>query len=223
MNPLELRQLKKIHGNRQRGATLLVSLVILAIVTVLGVAGMRNSNMELKMAASTKDRSLAFSKAESVLRSVERDLSGEVAGVVPPSLTELLPTCSGARCFNDKCKNGLCFTGDFTSEGKKSDCSLADTNGVVKQMWKENAAVWEKAGNYMTKSVPNSDDVTKTTEVKYIVEFLCFVERDDIKAQDPKKEAPDNMVPLYRVTVRAEGQSGRASVMLQSVFRTNES
>ena len=56
---------------QQQGATLIVALVLLAIVTIVGIAGMRGSNLEMKMIASARDRAMAFEAAEAALKIVE--------------------------------------------------------------------------------------------------------------------------------------------------------
>jgi type IV pilus assembly protein PilX len=51
-----------------RGATLIISLVMLVILTLLGISGIRNSTLEIRMAANVEDRSRAFQAAEYTLR-----------------------------------------------------------------------------------------------------------------------------------------------------------
>lgn len=57
--------------DRQRGAVLVVSLIILLIVTMLAVGSMRNTILEEKMAGNTSDRNLAFQSTESAVREAE--------------------------------------------------------------------------------------------------------------------------------------------------------
>jgi Tfp pilus assembly protein PilX len=57
-----------------RGAVLLVSLVMLLLLTVIGLAGMRMVQLEERMAGNLRDRQVAFQAAEAALR------AGEAAG-----------------------------------------------------------------------------------------------------------------------------------------------
>ncbi|MEY4588095.1 MAG: hypothetical protein RL497_171, partial [Pseudomonadota bacterium] len=107
----------------QQGAALVVSLVILAVVTLIGVAAMQNSALELKLVASTKDRATAFQAAEAALALYETILQN-----TPPSLANLSDNCApGDACFVN-CntaaageKKGLCFQGSYTNgQGKAS-------------------------------------------------------------------------------------------------------
>lgn len=58
----------KFNGGRppsQRGAVLVISLVLLAIMTLLGVTAMNMNTMEERMAANTQEVNRAFQTAES--------------------------------------------------------------------------------------------------------------------------------------------------------------
>lgn len=61
--------------NRQRGAALIMALVVLTILTLLAVSSLGTTNLEEKMAANVKNKSLAFQAAESALRVAENWLS----------------------------------------------------------------------------------------------------------------------------------------------------
>jgi type IV pilus assembly protein PilX len=55
----------------QKGAVLVVSLVLLAVLTMLGVTGMMSTSLEEKMAGNTRDRNVAFQAGETGLRDAE--------------------------------------------------------------------------------------------------------------------------------------------------------
>lgn len=59
---------------RQRGATLIVALILLLILTVIGVAGMQDTTLQEKMVGNMRDRNLAFQASEAALRGGEKDL-----------------------------------------------------------------------------------------------------------------------------------------------------
>lgn len=64
------------RGHRQqRGAALIVVLVLLLIVTLLGLASLRGTLLEERMAANLYDRSLSFQTVEAALRDVEAQVS----------------------------------------------------------------------------------------------------------------------------------------------------
>jgi Tfp pilus assembly protein PilX len=203
------KNISHISGH-QRGATLIVSLVILAVITILGVASMRASNLELRMAASARDRAVAFQAAESALARVERE---EIPRF---SISNVLPGCSETECFNPDCNNGLCFTGDLDGAVYRDDCRLADASGEVGQPWKI-TNYWNTASSHRIMEVKSSKP-DELVDVKYMIEFLCFVP-SSADAIDDGENSRNSGVPLYRITVRAEGEARRSAVVLQSVYR----
>lgn len=76
------------HPNNQHGVTLIISLVFLLLLTMLGLATMRSTTMQERMANNIQDRMMAFQAAEAALRAGERAVAGFAAKPVdvnPPS------------------------------------------------------------------------------------------------------------------------------------------
>lgn len=85
----------------QRGAALIVSLVILLLMTIIGITSMSTNSMEEKMAGNMRDRNLAFQAAEAALRDGE-------ALLAPPAV---VPTpCNDPPCL-------MVASGDFLTLG----------------------------------------------------------------------------------------------------------
>ena len=80
-------------GARQRGLSLVTTLVLMLATLGLGVAVMGVNVMEERLIANTKDRDLALQAAEAALRDAEQDVATNV---------------SPATAFSDTCTNGLC-------------------------------------------------------------------------------------------------------------------
>lgn len=59
---------------RQRGISLLVVLILLLVMSVLGIAVLRSSAMQERMAANMHDRSRSFQAAEAALMEAQRRL-----------------------------------------------------------------------------------------------------------------------------------------------------
>jgi type IV pilus assembly protein PilX len=70
---------------RQRGISLIVSLVLLVIVTLLAVGSLRGVLLQARMSGTTTDRSLAFEAAEAALRDAERRAAVASSGNFPVS------------------------------------------------------------------------------------------------------------------------------------------
>lgn len=65
--------------SRQKGAVLVVGLVMLLLMTVVGLAAIRGSGMQELMAGNMRDRNLSFQAAEAGLRSGEAILVNTAA------------------------------------------------------------------------------------------------------------------------------------------------
>ncbi|SHK85184.1 type IV pilus assembly protein PilX [Marinobacter antarcticus] len=62
--------------NKQKGAVLLLSLVILLVLTLLAVSGMQGSIMQERMSTAQRDGMLALEIAETAMREAEATLDG---------------------------------------------------------------------------------------------------------------------------------------------------
>jgi type IV pilus assembly protein PilX len=77
----------------QRGASLVIALMFLIVLTVLGLVAARSSTVQERMAGNDRDRAIAFEAAEAALRDAELD--------VRQNLTPAAP-------FDAACTDGLC-------------------------------------------------------------------------------------------------------------------
>ena len=64
---------------QQRGAVLIISLIMLLVLTLLGVTSMRTTVLEEKMAGNLRDKNTAFQAAETALRDGEALINTLVA------------------------------------------------------------------------------------------------------------------------------------------------
>ncbi|HEY6530496.1 MAG TPA: pilus assembly PilX N-terminal domain-containing protein [Cellvibrionaceae bacterium] len=219
--------------NLQQGAALVVSLVILAVVTLIGVAAMQNSSLELKLVASTKDRATAFQAAEAALALYEKTLED-----TPPQLAYLSNDCNDrvadkSKCFVDCAnsaaqKKGFCFQGTYINGQGKASCSLANRTPLdpVSEIHNDNAI------SQTTGILAKQDD--KESPVKILVEFLCFVEKPNISNNSARASSEENsasnsiealnaqLAPLFRLTAVAEGDAKRSHIVVQTTFRLAE-
>lgn len=65
----------RFGNNAQRGVALVVALVLLVVATLIGLTGIRGTNLQERMSANMYDRSLAFQRAESALRAAEEAIT----------------------------------------------------------------------------------------------------------------------------------------------------
>ena len=71
------------HPARQRGAALIVGLILLLVLTVLGVSTMRTASLELVMAGNVQFRENAFQLASSGLDNVVQQARDGVLALTP--------------------------------------------------------------------------------------------------------------------------------------------
>ena len=206
---------------QQAGTALIVSLIILLVVTLLGVASMQTSTFQMKMASSNKERQTVFAIAEAGLREAEKQLEAS-----PPQRAQIFDSCTGDTCFNQECKGGRCFSGKYPENAPTldSDCSLwasssyddSDPDADSTKFWSDTSLdVWSNSGLHQTIAVPGS-----TKDVKYILEFLCFANQPPPEAL---VSAGGDGLPLFRITALAEGNDSRVKVVLQSIYSLNSS
>lgn len=176
-----------------RGAALIISLVILVVITLLGIASLRNVVLEEKMVTNYYDRSLAFQAAEAGLRAGEA-LAVSQAQAIPPHAQGLARTApaSTAQC-SSSCSGGICSApGQFCTER----WNIEGFTGWV-----------------------NVSGLTLTAQAgsapQYFIEFLG----NDFPC-DPATPTANLTCARYRVTARSNTGEGRAVVMLQSIYAT---
>ena len=213
--------------NKQKGATLIVALVLLVIVSLFGIAGMRGTTLEMKMIASARDRAMAFEAAESTLRLVEGQLLEAETNM--EAIKAYKPDCAGAAegAPENSGRKGYCFSGEFDIDEPYTTCTILPSDIT------EFSPVWDSEnnwsgenGNFETQEVSVAEGDAETAETintKYFVEFMCFTLRD-AGAQatlDDRENGDGSLIymPLYRVTALAEGLGQRARVMSQSMVK----
>lgn len=74
---------RQISSYAETGSVLIVSLVMLLLLSLIGVAGIQTTIMQDRMAANLLDKGLAFEAAEAALREGEATL----VAAVPPAFT----------------------------------------------------------------------------------------------------------------------------------------
>jgi type IV pilus assembly protein PilX len=205
------QHLSMLIRSKQNGAALVVSLVLLAVVTLIGVTGMQNATTELKIATAAQDHATAFSAAEAALLQVEEQLA-----LLPPDREKLLSTCVGERCFTKTCSAGLCFQGAYINADTQWDCKTTSGAAEAIDYWSDATLnIWKTAARHKSIKINRLD-----AEVKYIVEFLCYVQRDPLAPFNATTASTkNNGAPLYRITTLAEGNGARGRVMLQSTYK----
>jgi type IV pilus assembly protein PilX len=95
---------------RQRGAALLVCLIILVLVTLIGLTTMKSSILQEKMSGSNSDKTLAFEAAEMTLRDAEQHIRANLI-----SVSGFAAGCTASLCRAPTDGSSLAETVDWES------------------------------------------------------------------------------------------------------------
>ena len=175
---------------QQRGAVLVMALLMLFVLTLIGVSSINTTTMEEKMSGNTLNRHLAFQAAESVLREAEKFI--ETAIIIPSAQ------------FTNTGVNGLYTLGNGPSSTEAVDpawwaanntVSYADTQQSIKT---QPQYVIEYLGSTTQTSPSNINLVGGGSG-----------------GGGGNAEAP---IHLYRITARGTGISDNAVVVLQTHY-----
>jgi type IV pilus assembly protein PilX len=211
------------RGRSQRGAALIVSLLLLAIVMLLAAAGWQMGTQEERMVGQQRDRALAFEAAEAALRDAERDLLGICAiGYGPGDCTPRAEPINGETGFGaagaeNTCSNdGLCLGATAERPDFNSDTPIAVLTGASGAVGLpvEYGTFTRPAGDRNVKG-PGGADLWRP---RYVIESLCYGGGGQGMTGSFVASCPS---PIYRITAIARGMRGTdeaSQVILQSFF-----
>ena len=207
----------------QRGAALIVSLLLLAIVMLLATAGWQMGSQEERMVGQQRDRAIAFEAAEATLRDAERDLLGTCANGVTPGAGTPRPTLIngetgfGAAGVENTCSNdGLCLGSTAERPDFSSEMPILVLTGA--------AGAVGLPVLYGTFTRPPGDREIKGPgganlwRPRYVIESLCYAGGGQGMTGSFVASCPS---PIYRITAIARGVRATdeaSEVILQSFF-----
>lgn len=191
---------------KQRGVVLIIALVMLLILTLIGVAGLRDTQLQERMAGGAQDRELALQAAETALRTAE--------GAI---------TSGNAAADN----NGDQYR-DYRAPldgGLDSVAGLQRQNSggvpVIESVyWRD---VYDWTGNGGNNSFSDGTSLSGlSAQPLYVIERLPYSYSAVPGSFNASGTAGDPLVSDYIITARAVGSSPDAVVILQSHFRVVE-
>ena len=191
-------------GRSQRGAVLIVSLVILLVLTILGVSAMRGSALEGKIASNYRLEQLVTQAAEAALLEGER----------------LIESLDVKSLVSDTCANGYCTSrktdpGYVASIGKScADAAHLEERWALPNGCNGNLDVWNTASRSITYSSSNLE-LTSQVKAKYIVEYLGLVGAAADCSPAPIPPCPG----MYRVTTLASDLSDKGRILIQTTYQ----
>ncbi len=185
-------------GARERGLSLVTTLVLMLATLGLGVAVMGVNAMEERMIASTKDRDLALQAAEAALRDAEQDVANNIN-----------PTTA----FTDTCTSGLC-TPPSQRDSLGPLASLPVEDSRLGFDWSVDAQV-RRYGQF----TGGASFPSVVQQPRYVIEKYSFL---GTPAGESVVLGAEPVAPGvgYRITARAVGARPETVVVLQSIYAT---
>jgi len=176
---------------QQKGAALVISLVILLIMTIIGLQGMSGTTLEERMSRNYRDSQMSFQAAETALRDGEN--------FVQTTLFKMSD-------YSDTCTNGLCFFGGA------SGCPVENP---IPPAW-EGTTNWNDSSKHKEYTGTITGVIAKP---KYIIEFQCYVPTDPNVTPSSPEGSDYQWSEMYRITALGFGATPTSRTMLQSTYK----
>lgn len=179
---------------QQTGATLIVALIMLLLITILGVATIRTATVEERMAASARNKDIALQAAEAAIVAAE-------------NFIETLTNTSG---FDDSCSNGLCTGLTTAVSGERwEDSSLCTNSGI-----------WACGAKSLTNAIFTSNSSLYAAPPQFFIELQSGFEPlgDNLNMYNYGSEITNTEITVFRITARGFGATTDARVLLQSTY-----
>lgn len=192
---MQIRYSSRLSVSRraQRGAVMVVALLLLFVMTVLALGASQATRMQERMAGNARDYDLAFQSAEAALRSAERLIDN-------PSLTAPPALCSSGRCRV------------FELNVLPDDIAYRDAS-----WWDANAWAYSTTNDWtetLGDSISDPDAGLARRDPQFVIEEVEEV--PDSLTIPPTGPPPSRI--YYRITAAAQGGTETAQVVLQSTF-----
>jgi len=194
-------------AQRQRGAALIVALIMLLLLTIIGVAGMRDNQLQEKMTGSSEDRAEAFQAAEAALRAGEAEVQG--------SNGTYTGSCSVGTCYWDYQTNGYTSSSLMRTTGR--NCSSTNSTCTEAAFWAQYA--WTTSTNSKVYAGTGLTEVA--SQPRYVIERLpqSYSTVPSTLNANSSLGSSAKTIQDFLITARGTGRSSNAVVILQSMYR----
>lgn len=195
---------------RQRGASLVVVMLVLLLVTVVGIAGARLALLGEMSARHDRDTQIAFEAAEAAVMDAERDIDREgtlnCASLRPQIDRSLVPEGS---CLTSTTERGLC--------GPATSATAKPTWASVDFLDNSATAPTVQYGSFTCRAFASGAGIKPARPPRYLIEW-------DIDKTPGFSTGDDNTPPppLYRITAMGFGPSLDTRAVIQVEYRSKK-
>ena len=187
----------------QRGAALVMSLLIVLALLIIGISAARTALNAERAARAERDRHLAFHAAEAALSDAERDIEG---GNEPGSARAALFAPGSAMGFDEGCgtgkasNRGLCAHAPAPAAWQRVALSAPEAEAVDSVAY----------GSFTGARMPAGQGSLPARLPRYIIELMPFARAGD--------DAGARLGNFYRVTAIGFGSRETTRVVLQTFY-----
>ncbi|MGZ5802098.1 MAG: pilus assembly PilX family protein [Burkholderiaceae bacterium] len=198
------------HVFSQQGASLIVSLILLIVISMLGLSAAQIAIQEEKVSRNDRDHQIAFQAAEAALTDAELDIENSPdskksrSHIFSKNSTLGFPDDGEAFCRTGEGNiyRGLC---SHSSDSAKPVWLMANLNGD-----KSSISNTVPYGTFTGRLFPVGKGTLSSKLPQYIIELLVY---------NHEGESADQVSYFYRVTAIGFGARDTTSVVLQTFYR----
>lgn len=183
-----------INYKKERGAILVVSLLMLLMLTIIGVASIKTTTIQERMAGNLRDRELAFQAAEAALSIGERYIISKMEGA--PGWVDSLSGGTGS-CTPS---SGICKTGTVFNP-------FTDTN------WDGSLSINDQTVLTALGGIDSADLELKSTDSLNLTMPQFVIQK--VGERDGESGMKNH---IFKVTAKGKGGDVNSEVVLQSTF-----
>ncbi len=184
----------------QRGAALVIAMIVLVLLSLIGISAMQTTTLEEKMAGNLRDENLAFQAAEAALREGETHLQN-LPYPVPP----------GTPPGGDLSSDGLYWGAPPCAQNRWEQTSI--WTGAGSRAYAGALAYASQPPRYIIENMSYYYDCSD--------DCVCTPKKSESKSSGDgslKHKAQDNYGGSFRITARGLGSTTDAVVILQSYY-----
>lgn len=183
----------RLTATRQRGAVLVISLLLLLVMTLLGLGASQSTRLQERMAGNQRDQEVALQGAEASLRAAETILS--------PMVNEVLTRCLSP---GDNCNA-------YDMKVLVVNAAAQDADKVELDLANQADSWWDQWGRDYANAT-GLRDVSTTPE--YVIEHKAEV-REVLSVSGSNL---NTVRDFYMATARSTGMTDTAQVVLQTSY-----
>lgn len=185
---------------KQHGSVLLVTMVMLVVMTLVGLAGIEVTGLEEKMVLNMRDRQAALEAAEVALKQAEEYV------------------CQDLTDGSIKGKGSGDGQGGYYDVRVPDGCNTDDKNQGIPVGEKD----WEascKVDGASVLSVQQKKAYQRLVETPTFIVEKLWEDNPDKSSETGKAVRTGGMSVYHRITIRAKGLTANTEVRLQTVFK----